>query len=536
MPARTAKPFPSLHVFSGCDLGWLLDRQEESRPDRIFLAWAPFEGEGRTWTYREFSEATRACASGLLDRGLRRGDFVNIHLDNCPEFLIAWFACARIGAIAVTTNTGSSMEELAYFISNSTSRVVLTQPKYLPLVLGASQSLSWVVCCSSDSGVPSRLPLPSGVVPFEHLFAKASALPPLDRDPRRPNHVQYTSGTTSRPKGVVWTHGNALWAAKVTSSHAQLVESDSVPVFFPLFHANALAYTVLPTLWSGGTAVLMPKFSSSRFWEITNRYRCTWANMVLFTMRALQSQPDPPQHHFRFWALLNHIPGVYGRWRIPVISWYGMTETITQNIHSFIGFHTPPGAIGHPAHEYEVAVRDESGVDVAPGKAGQLWIRGVPGLSLFLEYLNDAKATDAVFDANGWFNTGDQVKVDADGHIYFVSRAKDMLRVGEENVAALEVESTINRVPGVIECAVVGKPDDMLEEVPVAFVVAAEPTPELEKRILAFCEEALARFKQPREIRFIPELPKGLLDKTLKRELRRLLAGDPKDDGGERPL
>jgi crotonobetaine/carnitine-CoA ligase len=324
----------------------------------------------------------------------------------------------------------------------------------------------------------------------------------------------------------VWTHGNALWAAKVSSSHAQLIEGDCVPVFFPLFHANALAYTMLPTLWSGGTLVLMPRFSSSRFWDITARHRCTWANMVNFTIRALQSLPDPQQHHFRFWALLSQIPSVYERWRIPFISWYGMTETITQNIHSFIGFDTPPGAIGHPAHEYELAVRDESGADVTPGEVGRLWIRGVPGLSLFLEYLNNPEATDAAFDATGWFNTGDEVELDADGHIYFVSRAKDMLRVGEENVAALEVESVINRVPGVVECAVIGKPDDMLEEVPVAFVVAREPSPELEARILAFCAEALARFKQPREIRFIPELPKGLLDKTLKKELRLVLARD----------
>lgn len=526
MPARTAKRFPSLNVFSGCDLPWLLDSQAKSRPNKTFLAWEPFEGERRSWTFSEFSAATRACASGLRDRGVRSGHFVNLHLDNCPEFLLAWFACARIGAIAVTTNTDCSREEFAFFISDSTSRVVLTQPKYLPLVLGAAQSLSWVACCATDSGVPRSAALPSGVFPFEDLLAKEAALPPLDRDPRRPNHVQYTSGTTSRPKGVVWTHGNALWAAKVTSSHAQLVETDSVPVFFPLFHANALAYTVLPTLWSGGTAVLMPKFSSSRFWEITTRHRCTWANMVLFTIRALQSLPNPPQHHFRFWALLSQNPAVFERWRIPFISWYGMTETITQNIHSFVGFDTPAGAIGHPAQEYEVAVRSESGEDVTPGHVGRLWIRGVPGLSLFLEYLNNAEATDAAFDEDGWFNTGDEVKIDADGHIHFVSRAKDMLRVGEENVAALEIESVINRVPGVVECAVIGKPDDMLEEVPVAFVVALEPSSELETRIRAFCEEALARFKQPREIRFIPELPKGLLDKTLKRELRLVLASD----------
>jgi len=167
---------------------------------------------------------------------------------------------------------------------------------------------------------------------------------------------------------------------------------------------------------------------------------------------------------------------------------------------------------------------------VGPEEIGRLWIRGIPGVSLFLEYLNNAEATDAAFDSNGWFNTGDEVRLDAGGHIYFISRAMDMLRVGEENVAALEIESIINRVPGVIECAVIGKPDEMLEEVPIAFVVAFEPSAELEARILAYCRDALAKFKHPREIRFIRELPKGLLDKTLKRELRLCLTSNLNDD------
>jgi carnitine-CoA ligase len=311
-----------------------------------------------------------------------------------------------------------------------------------------------------------------------------------------------------------------LWAAKVTTSHAQLVPTDVVPVFFPLFHANALAYTVLPTLWSGGTAVLTPKFSASRFWDIAVRNGCTWANMVMFTIRALQSQPVPPEHKFRFWALLAQIPAVKEQWDIASISWYGMTETVTQNIHSFFDLETPTGAIGHPAHEYEIAVRDDKGNDVGIDEPGRLWIRGYPGLSMFLEYLNKPDDTDAAFDTDGWFDTGDTVKVDAAGHIHFVGRAKDMLRVGEENVAASEIEAVINRVEGVIECAVVGKSDEMLEEVAVAFVVAREPTPELKSRIEALCTEVLSGFKRPREIHFVEQLPKGLLDKTLKRHLR----------------
>ncbi|MDB6091712.1 MAG: ATP-dependent acyl-CoA ligase [Gammaproteobacteria bacterium] len=520
MPARTAKQLPSLHVFSGCDVPWLLEQQARARPSKTFLVWEPFEGERRTWTFSQFCEETRAYAAGLAGRGVTEGDFVALHMDNCPEFLFAWFACARLGAVAVTTNTGSSAEELEFFVSDSGSTFALTQPKYLETIRGFAHRLRWIACSATNAGSTAEHPRPSDVVPFEELSADPGKAPPRKAVPTQLSHVQYTSGTTSRPKGVAWTHANALWAAKVTTSHAQLVDSDAVPVFFPLFHANALAYTVLPTLWSGGTAVLMPKFSASRFWDIVVRNRCTWANMVLFTIRALEAFPDPPEHQFRFWALLAQLPIVRHRWGIPFISWYGMTETVTQNIHSFLDFETPPGVIGHPAHEYEVAVRRTDKSDAQPGETGRLWIRGVPGLSLFLEYLNNPEATNDAFDADGWFDTGDEVSLDENGHIRFVSRAKDMLRVGEENVAALEIETVINRVEGVIECAVVGRPDDMLEEVPVAFVVARQPCAELEADIMARCTAALARFKRPREIVFVDELPKGLLDKTLKRHLR----------------
>jgi len=504
------KKCPALHSFTGCDVPWLLDQQSRARPDKTFLVWEPYEGETRQWTFAEFNEETKAFATGFAAHGVRAGDFVTIHMENCPEFLFAFFACARIGAIAVTTNTGSTAEELEYFLADSRSGFVVTQPKFVPLL--QSVGLKWIACTGVEP--------PAGWKSFEELRGDAAQCPVRAAEPLRPSHVQYTSGTTSRPKGVVWTHANALWGARVTSNHARLVDTDVVPIFFPLFHANALAYTLLPTLWTGGTAVLTPKFSASRFWDVCVRNGCTWANMVMFTLRAIDDQPVPAGHRFRFWALLAQTPAVREKWNIASISWYGMTETITQNIHSVFDFEAPAGAIGYPAHEYEIAVRDSDGKDSIQGR---LWIRGIPGYSMFLEYLNKPEATAACFDRDGWFDTGDTVRVDALGHLHFVNRARDMLRVGEENVAASEIEGVINRVAGVVECAVIGKPDDMLDEVPVAFVVAREPSEDLSKRILDLCGEVLSRFKRPREIYFVDELPKGLLDKTLKRELRERL-------------
>ena len=519
---------PRHHSFTGRDLPWLVDAQAENRPDKIFIAWEPFTGPRRSWTYREFALETRRYAAGLAERGVAKGDFVTIHLENCPEFLIAWHACSRLGAIAVTTNTRSAAEEVEYFVSHSRSTVAITQPKFLDLF--RDMKLGLLVCVDVDGDEVKALP--NGVVRFTDLRGDANKAPERAADPMHPNSVQYTSGTTSRPKGVVWTHANALWSGKVNATHAQLTSDDVHMVYFPLFHTNALAWSMLATLWSGGTAVLLPRFSASRFWEIALRHKCTWAHMVMFTLRALENQPVPDKHYFRLWGGAGDIKSVRDRWGIKTIGWYGMTETVSQCIASERTFFGPEFSMGYPVPEYEISVRRDDGNPVEFGETGALWIKGIPGLSLFQGYLNDPAATAASFDDDGWFETGDQVTPLANGHVFFSGRAKDMLKVGAENVAAIEIESVILRASGVTEVAVVGKPDPMLDEVPVAFVVAKTPGPDLAAAIHGLCNQALADFKRPREVIFVEELPKGLMDKVLKKELRSRLT-DPVAEGGK---
>lgn len=517
-------PAPQLHPFSGQDLAWLVDLQARRRAERIFLAWEPFEGEAATWTYAAFAEQTRAVAAGLAAQGIGPGDVVALHLDNCPEFLFAWFACSRVGAVAVTTNTNSTEDELGYFLSHSRAVAAVTQPRHLDLVRRCGPGLRWIACTATDAGATSEHST-GGALAFSALIGDPALAPVRRADPLAPNSVQYTSGTTSRPKGVVWTHANALWSARVTAAHMGLTEDDATPVFFPLFHTNALAYSTLATLWSGGKVVLTPKFSARRFWDLAVRHRCTWANMVMFPIQALRAHPVPASHDFRFWACPAEFAFTQAEFGVAAIGQFGMTETVSQVIHTVQGLTGSEGSMGRCALEYELAIRGDDGVPAAAGETGRLWVRGTPGLSLFAGYLHDPEATAAGFDIEGWFDTGDEVRADAAGQIFYVGRAKDMLKVGAENVAAIEIEQVINAVPGVLESAVVGKPDPLLDETPVAFVVAQAPSAPLAAEIHAACEAALSSFKRPREIRFVEALPKGLLGKVLKKALREQLGG-----------
>ncbi|HZZ36280.1 MAG TPA: AMP-binding protein, partial [Caulobacteraceae bacterium] len=274
------------------------------------------------------------------------------------------------------------------------------------------------------------------------------------------------------------------------------------------------------------TLVIQPRFSASRYWPCVVAHGCTWGVQIPFMIKALLTQPKPERHSLKRWGLGAINPRlVTDAFGLPCIGWFGMTETIGLPLISMHGLPGREMSMGMPAPEYEIAVRREDGADVDFGESGLMWIRGVPGLSLFYEYLNNPQATAEAFDADGWFLTGDRVTPFEDGHIRFDGRERDMLRIGAENVAESEIERVIMGAGGVIEVAVVGKPHPMLDEVPVAFVLPmGQADPE---RILAACRAKLADFKVPREVRVVDEFPRVTLGKIDKKALRRALAEEP---------
>jgi crotonobetaine/carnitine-CoA ligase len=520
-----------VHPFAGIDVAWLVRHQAQARGEHPFLVWAPFEGEGRSWTYAAFADHVERLAAGLAGRGIGAGDRVLVHLDNCPETVLAWYACARLGAVCVTTNSRSSGEELAFFADHSGAVAAITQPGLAELVNANCGEVRWLAVTGHDGGAaPPPGHAPGSADSFTALEADPALLPERAPDPAAPVGIQYTSGTTSRPKGVLWTHANALWGAKVNAQHEDLRADDVHLTYLPLFHTNAQSYSVLAALWVGASVVIQPRFSASRFWPASLAHRCTWTSMVPFCLRALLKHEVPREHHYRLWGNAISEPETDAFFRVKTIGWWGMTETITHGIVGDAFHRNRPNSIGRAAPEYGIAVVHDDGTPAGPGETAALKIRGVRGLSLFAEYLDDPQATAASFDEAGFFATGDLVTVHEDGFISFADRAKDMLKVGGENVAASEIERVIMEVPGVREVAVVAKPDSMLDEVPAAFVLADETAEvaALRDSVLAACRRRLADFKLPREVRLIEAMPRSTLEKIAKAELRRMLREEAK--------
>jgi len=522
---------PNIHGFAGQDIPWLLEQQARRRGDHPFLIWEPFNAPTRVWTYASFLREVNALAAGLYRRGVRSGEKVLVHLDNCPESVLTWYACARLGAVAVTTNARSSPAELDYFAEHCEAVAAVTQPKFAEAVANACRAARFIAVTETDGGEdPENGKAPPPDQAFSGLFGDPDTVPERARDPWAEVGIQYTSGTTSRPKGVVWTHANALWGAQACAFHEDLRADDVHLVYLPLFHTNAQSYSVLACLWAGATAVIQPKFSASRFWDVSLKHKCTWTSTIPFCFKALAKNEIPKEHHYRLWGTgINFTPEMNAFFGVKCIGWWGMTETITQGIVGSPYFENTGMAMGRPSALYDIVVLDHNERPVEAGATGDLRIRGVPSLSLFKEYLKNPQATEDCFDDQGFFKTGDLVTLLEDGSLKFADRDKDMLKIGAENVAASEIETVIAAVPGVAEVAVVAKPDEMLDEVAAAFVIVdpdiADPDT-IRNNIEKACTDQLANFKCPREIRFVEELPRSTLEKIAKAQLRAQLKAE----------
>jgi len=508
-------------MVEGRDVPWLLDQWIARTPDRPFLIWEPFDAEGRTWSYAEFGREVDAVAAALHRRGVNLGERVLLHLDNSPEFVIAWFACAKIGAVAVSTNTRSVARDMVYFAEHAGVVAAITQPCFARLVHESAPQIRFLSLTDNGAGAPADFPEDIPYVPFSDLRAETSTYPGRSTDPMADLGIQFTSGTTSRPKAVLWTHANAVWGAQMNAAHMRLDGDDITLVFLPLFHTNAQSYSMLGSLWVGGAMVVQPKFSASRFWDVSRKHRCTWSSLIPFCVKALLSQDPPPDHSYRFWGPAVRLTDVEDTYGIATYGWWGMTETITQGIVGDIDHPGPAMGIGRVSPGYDIEIRRPDGSHIAPGERGLLYVRGVRGVSLFKEYFGNEEANTKAFDNDGWFDTGDLILMDEAGNLYFGDREKDMLKVGAENVAASEIEAVILETGWIKEVAVVAQKHFMLDEVPVAFVIPLPEAPQdLKSALIAACSENLADFKVVRDVHVVDDMPRSTLEKIAKNELR----------------
>ena len=490
------------------------DRAVAGRAAETFLVFEAPSGAVARWSYGDFDLAVDRVAGTLASLGVEPGSAVHLALTNSPTFVAVWLAASRLGAWIVPSDPMGRTPELAGHIGRTGPAVGLCAAARAGTYRAAAQEAG-----RRDLPVIEIDEADTTLALFDATPLAATDRPETGLRDRAA--VMFTSGTTGRPKGVEVTQANYAFAGKVMAAAAGLTPDDRQLVVLPLFHANAQYYSFASAIWVGAGVVLMPSFSASGFLPAAARHSATCASLFAAPIRMILARGGPTDgvRLRHCWYAQNIAADQYS----TVARWfgcrprqlYGMTETIPAVLTDEAA-NPHHASMGRVSPGCQVDVQDADGASVEPGVVGEVVVGGEPGITLFAGYLDAPDITAASF-RDGWFLTGDRAVRDETDRHYFDGRRSDVLKVSGENVSIVEVESTLAEHPAVLEAAVVGRPDEIRDEVPVAFVVAAdESAPPPLNELHAWCEQRLAKAKRPASITLIDELPRTSVGKIRK--------------------
>ena len=486
--------------------------------DRPFLVWEGNDGAVRQWSYAEFGELADDVAGFLAARGVQRGDAVHVALSNSPAFVAVWLAVTVLGATLVPSDPEASARELADSMRRTGAVAgigsVRRAGRYREAA--AARPSVHVTLVDEDDTVLSAI-------------RGGGTLPAAPPGPGERLAVMFTSGTTSQPKGVVLTQANYAFTGDVMAAAAALGPGDRQLVALPMFHANAQYYSFAAAISVGASVALLSRFSASGFAAQAARHQATHASLFAAPVRMIlaRSAGRPDGLRLRHcWYAQNlttaQYDGIAGLLGCRPRQLYGMTETGPAVITSH-PLDAAADVMGTVTPGCAVELRAPgAGAEVPAGAVGEIVVGGERGRQVFAGYLDDPDTTERSFDG-GWFRTGDLAYADDQGRFRFAGRRGDILKVSGENVSTVEVESVLAAHPAVFEAAVVGEPDPVRDEVPVAYVVLHETASGVSAgELTAWCAARLSPAKRPRELRFVAELPRTSVGKIRKF----LLTGD----------
>jgi fatty-acyl-CoA synthase len=485
-------------------------------------------------TYGDLADGVDRIAAYLSRRGVGRGDAVAYLGDNSPVFLQSLFAVTQLGAVFVPVNTRLAPPEIEHVLTDSRARVVLHDAGLADRVAprAGARGLDLVVTGDGDAAGPGLRGVaatgPAGAVPV-----------PVTHDD--PAVVMYTSGTTGRGKGAVLTHGNLTWVSLNCVVDYDVVSTDVSLIISPLFHAAALGMGALPMILKGGTIVLERSFDPGRALDLIERHRVTILSGVPTTYQLLADHPAWATTDLSTLekltcggsAVPTRVLDAYEARGLSFSQGYGMTES-SPGVTSLAPGRTrdKQGSVGLPHFFMDVRIADGAGGVALPGVVGEIEIAGP---NVFPGYHANPDATAAAFTSDGWFRSGDLGYLDPDGYLYIADRLKDMIISGGENIYPAEVEDLLAGIDGVTGVAVIGVPDPRWGEVPWAVVTVRDGVEVTTEQVQARLGGVIARYKIPKRVVVVGEIPRTASGKARKAVLRTRYGGGTGASGPDIP-
>ncbi len=514
---ETSRPAPA-------NISHLLSERVLQSPDKPFLF---SEAGGRQFTYAEFQTAVDRTAAMLESRQIGKGDVVSLLMPNSAEYIIAYFACWKLGALAGPVNSLLKEHEIEFVMNNSEAKSILVASEFR----------------ASIEKIKAQLPFLKSIITFDdeatvtapHAGAASSPEQSAADDDAI---IIYTSGTTGKPKGCLLTHGNLIANARQISDWLHFTGGDRLLTIMPLFHMNAVSVTTMSALYAGGSTVVSPKFSAKKFWNIISDYQITsFGSVATMLSMLLNTYPEGVPEGLKTGQLRFAMCGsapvpaevmkkFEATFKCPVIEGYGLSESTCRSTFNPPDERRRAGSCGLPIGN-EMRVVDDDDNEVAAGELGEIVLRGE---NILKGYFKNAEATERAF-RGGWFHTGDVGYRDQDGFFFIVDRKSDMIIRGGENIYPREIDEVLYQHPAVAAAATIGIPDQLYGEEVAAFIVLKEGKQATQEELIAHCQAELADYKCPKSIHFVAEIPKGPTGKLLKRELARVFASPATNPG-----
>jgi long-chain acyl-CoA synthetase len=488
---------------------------------RIFPEYDALFFEEQTITNLESHRDACRLGNALIALGLQPGDMLMAHMENCPDAIHLYSACAKTGIIFCPTMFLLSAEELSWVAEHSQAEYMITTPNLLSKVRLACPGL-----CDRNRIIMAGGGEEPGTISLEELRreqpAELASNPDLSDDDVAT--LLYTAGTTGRPKGVLLTHGNVGSNVLAVVRSTRITRDEVSLSALPLSHSYGLTTSLLPAV-SGVNSILVRWFDAAEVFECTERFHVRSIPGVPAMFIQLLNHPRAPQFNVRSWKRLQSgaaplpdevLKAFREKFGVYLYEGYGLTEAspVVSCQSPHLAF--KPGSVGPPLQGLEVKIRDDFERELPPGSPGEITVRGP---SVMKGYLKNPEETERALRA-GWLYTGDIGYLDEDGYLFIVERKKDLIISGGFNLYPSEVEEVLERHPAVAEAAVVGEPDPIRGEVVHAFVLLEAGIKVSEKELIDFTRESLVYYKCPQHVTFVEELPHTFLGKPSRRELR----------------